>query len=110
MGHSMGAKAAMVVALRSPSLIANLIPIDNSPVDAALKSDFGQYVLGMRKIEEANVTKQSEADQILQQYEEVRISTSLSLPPYETKQDRSGGIMVNNKGIKHAQLNKDILQ
>jgi len=70
-GHSMGAKAAMVVALRSPSLVANLIPIDNSPVDAALKSDFGQYVLGMHKIEQAKVTKQSEADEILKQYEEV---------------------------------------
>jgi len=72
MGHSMGAKAVMVVALRSPSLVANLIPIDNSPVDAALKSDFGQYVSAMHKIEQAKVTKQSEADEILKQYEEVR--------------------------------------
>ena len=71
-GHSMGAKACMVVALRSPSLVANLIPIDNAPVDAALKSDFGKYVKGMQKIEQAKVTKQSEADAILTEYEEVR--------------------------------------
>jgi pimeloyl-ACP methyl ester carboxylesterase len=55
----------MTLALRSPSLIANIIPVDNAPVDAALKSDFGTYVKGMRKIEEARVTKQSEADDIL---------------------------------------------
>ncbi|KAF2086893.1 mitochondrial hydrolase [Saccharata proteae CBS 121410] len=67
-GHSMGAKTAMVVALRSPSLVSCVIPVDNAPVDAALKSDFAQYVQGMRKIEDANVKKQSEADAILQPF------------------------------------------
>jgi pimeloyl-ACP methyl ester carboxylesterase len=67
----MGAKASMVVALRSPQLIANLIPVDNAPVDAALKSDFGQYVKGMKKVEEARCKKQSEADAIFREYEEV---------------------------------------
>lgn len=67
----MGAKAAMVVALRRPELVANLIPVDNAPVDAALKSDFGKYVQGMRKVEEAKISKQSEADDILKDYEEV---------------------------------------
>lgn len=70
-GHSMGAKASMVVALRSPQLVANLIPVDNAPVDAALKSDFGQYVKGMKKVEEAKVKKQSEADAIFKEYEDV---------------------------------------
>lgn len=69
----MGAKAAMVVALRRPELVANLIPVDNAPVDAALKSDFGKYVQGMRKVEEAKISKQSEADEILKDYEEVRL-------------------------------------
>jgi len=75
-GHSMGAKACMVVALRSPSLVANLIPIDNAPVDAALKSDFGKYVKGMQKVEQAKVTKQSEADAILAEYEQVLSSAA----------------------------------
>lgn len=66
----MGAKTAMVVALRQRVPIANLIPVDNAPVDAALKSDFGKYVQGMRRIEDAGVKKQSEADAILQDYEE----------------------------------------
>lgn len=59
----------MAVALRGKQQIANLISVDNAPVDAALKSDFAKYVQGMRKIEESNVKKQSEADAILAQYE-----------------------------------------
>ena len=68
-GHSMGAKAAMVVALRKQFPISNLIPVDNAPVDAALKSDFAKYVQGMRKVSDARVTKQSEADKILAEFE-----------------------------------------
>lgn len=64
-----GAKTAMVVALRAKTKIANLISVDNAPVDAALKSDFAKYVQGMRKIEDSRVTKQSEADAILAEYE-----------------------------------------
>lgn len=69
-GHSMGAKTAMMVALRGNVPIANLIPVDNAPVDAALKSDFGKYLQGMRRIEASGCTKQSDADAILQEYEE----------------------------------------
>ncbi|KAL9636107.1 MAG: hypothetical protein Q9164_003033 [Protoblastenia rupestris] len=50
-GHSMGAKVAMTVALRSPSLLRALIPVDNSPINANLNSDFYKYVQGMREIE-----------------------------------------------------------
>ncbi|CAC9895318.1 unnamed protein product [Aureobasidium pullulans] len=59
----------MAVALRGKVSIASLIPVDNAPVDAALKSDFGKYVQGMRKIADANVQKQSEADAILAEFE-----------------------------------------
>ncbi|KAK4501824.1 hypothetical protein PRZ48_007633 [Zasmidium cellare] len=69
-GHSMGAKAVMAVALRKQVKIGNLIPVDNAPVDAALKSDFGKYCVGMRKIEEAGVKSLKEADKILEDYEE----------------------------------------
>ncbi|ORY72041.1 Alpha/Beta hydrolase protein [Pseudomassariella vexata] len=68
-GHSMGAKTAMTLALTEPSLIANLVSVDNAPVDAALGTDFAKYVHGMRKIDESDVTKQTEADKILQEYE-----------------------------------------
>ncbi|KAJ5542419.1 hypothetical protein N7535_004839 [Penicillium sp. DV-2018c] len=69
-GHSMGAKAAMAVALRSPETVSALIPVDNAPVNAALASDFPKYVRGMQKIEAEKVTKQSDADKILADYEE----------------------------------------
>lgn len=61
----------MTVALDSPNLVSALIPVDNAPVNAALKSDFGKYVQGMQQIEAEKVTKQSDADKILQGYEEV---------------------------------------
>jgi len=69
-GHSMGAKVAMTVALQSPEIIQNIVSVDNAPIDAALQSNFGKYVQGMRKIEEANVTSQKLADEILAEYEE----------------------------------------
>ena len=71
---SRGAKVAMVLALRSPPSYSGLVPVDNSPVDAALKSDFDTYVQGMREVEEKNTNtttplKQSDADAILTKYE-----------------------------------------
>lgn len=59
----------MAVALRGKVPISSLIPVDNAPVDAALKSDFGKYIQGMRKIADANIQKQSEADAILAEFE-----------------------------------------
>ena len=70
-GHSMGAKVAMTLALRLPHNYSALIPVDNAPIDAALKSDFGKYVQGMKEVEDTkpSITKQSDADKILQKYE-----------------------------------------
>ncbi len=61
----------MAVALHSPDVVGNLISVDNAPIDAALKSDFGKYIRGMEKVENAKVQKQSDADEILKQFEEV---------------------------------------
>ncbi|KAK5166145.1 uncharacterized protein LTR77_008406 [Saxophila tyrrhenica] len=69
-GHSMGAKTVMTLALRNRVPIANLIPIDNAPVDAALHRDFIKYTQGMRKIDETTIHRQSDADAILKDYEE----------------------------------------
>ncbi|KAL1867225.1 hypothetical protein Plec18167_008766 [Paecilomyces lecythidis] len=60
----------MTVALRSPTLVSALVPVDNSPVKAPLGSDFRKYVNGMLEIEAAKVTKQSEADKILAPHEQ----------------------------------------
>ncbi|KAJ5946942.1 Alpha/beta hydrolase fold-1 [Penicillium verhagenii] len=69
-GHSMGAKAAMTVALQSPGSVSALIPVDNAPLNAALKSDFPKYVRGMQHVEREKLQKQSDADKILEDYEE----------------------------------------
>lgn len=66
----------MAVALRSPERVSALIPVDNAPVNAALKSDFPKYVRGMQKVEAEKVSKQSDANKILEDYEEVRLSLS----------------------------------
>ncbi len=61
----------MALALKSPEIINDIVSVDNAPLDAALLSNFGQYIQGMRKIEEARVSRQAEADKILKDYEEV---------------------------------------
>lgn len=61
----------MAVALHNPHVVGNLISVDNAPIDAALKNDFGNYMQGMKKIEDAKVQKLSDADKILKQFEEV---------------------------------------
>ncbi|OTB16923.1 hypothetical protein K445DRAFT_316445 [Daldinia sp. EC12] len=68
-GHSMGAKTAMTLSLKEPSLIHDIVSVDNAPVDAMLGTSFAHYIQGMRRIEEAGVTRQAEADKILQEYE-----------------------------------------
>lgn len=62
----------MAVALRYPKRISNIVSVDNAPVDAALLSSFGKYIQGMRKVDQAGVTSMTAADEILQEYEEVR--------------------------------------
>ena len=62
----------MTVALRSPGDVSRLIAVDNAPLDASLGSKFAHYIRGMKKIEDAGVARQAEADNILKEYEEVR--------------------------------------
>ena len=61
----------MTVALRSPTVVRALIPVDNAPVDAVLESNFSKYIQGMREIEEKHVTRQPQADEVLKSYEDV---------------------------------------
>ena len=56
----------MTLALRSPELVANIVSVDNAPADKVLGRGFAEYVRGMKRIQEANVTRQAEADKILE--------------------------------------------
>ncbi|EPE09681.1 abhydrolase domain-containing protein [Ophiostoma piceae UAMH 11346] len=68
-GHSMGAKTAMTLALSEPDLVADIVAVDNAPVDAAIGSDFAKYVRGMKQIDRTHITRQAEADKLLQPFE-----------------------------------------
>ena len=65
----------MTVALKSPKLAKALVSVDNAPVDANLKSNFHQYVRGLREVEERRVRRQADADEILASYEKVSRSS-----------------------------------
>lgn len=51
-GHLMGAKVAMLVALRRPDLVERLIVIDNSPKAQALDPQFTRDLLAMCSVED----------------------------------------------------------
>ncbi|KAK2865460.1 hypothetical protein FQN49_003543 [Arthroderma sp. PD_2] len=72
-GHSMGAKTALTLALRSPSLISSVIAIDNGPIILPLTDDFPRYIKAMRHIQSqsssAPITSLAQADSLLSQYE-----------------------------------------
>lgn len=74
-----GAKTAMALALGQPGLVQDVIAVDNAPVDAVLSTDFAKYVRGMKKVEDANVSSQKEADRIFAEFEEVGVF--FPLPP-----------------------------
>ncbi|KAK1760741.1 Alpha/Beta hydrolase protein [Echria macrotheca] len=69
-GHSMGAKTAMTLALDKPDLVANIVAVDNAPISANLESNFARYIQGMKKVDRSDTTKLSHADEILEEYEE----------------------------------------
>jgi pimeloyl-ACP methyl ester carboxylesterase len=64
----MGAKTVMTMALRNPDCCANIIPVDNAPVDAALSGDFPKYAEGMLHVEKAQPKSQKEADKLMEPY------------------------------------------
>jgi len=62
LGHSMGGKAAMALALARPDLLAGLIVADIAPVAYAHADAHARLVRGMRGIDLSGVTRRSEAD------------------------------------------------
>ena len=68
-GHSMGGKVAMLVALTRPELVERLCVVDVSPVDYPRRSSFVSYVAGMRSLGLQDLPDRATADAALQPYE-----------------------------------------
>ncbi|ORX60702.1 alpha/beta-hydrolase [Hesseltinella vesiculosa] len=69
MGHSMGGKAVLRAALEQPDRISKVISVDMPPVPLTLSKGFRTYIQGMNEVDQAQCTKQSQADEILKKYE-----------------------------------------
>jgi pimeloyl-ACP methyl ester carboxylesterase len=70
-GHSMGAKTAMAVALRSNELVDMMISVDNAPVNLQPSSKFIEYVRVMQTLENnPEVTTSKEANIRFKAFEE----------------------------------------
>jgi len=64
-GHSMGGKAAMVLALRHPELVERLCVVDVSPVDYQARSEFAGYLAAMRSLDLGTLEHRRDADAAL---------------------------------------------
>ena len=67
-GHSMGGKVAMALALLHPEVVERLCVVDVSPVPTSGVSAFAAYVAGMRSLDLERLPDRASADAHLQPY------------------------------------------
>ncbi|WP_151082833.1 alpha/beta fold hydrolase [Nocardioides cynanchi] len=65
-GHSLGGKVAMVLALRHPELVERLCVVDVSPVTYDHLTEFEGYVAAMRGLDLSSLTQRGDADAALE--------------------------------------------
>ena len=66
-GHSMGGKIAMCLALRHPALVERLVVVDVSPATYASGREFVGYTSTMRGLDLADLERRSDADEALRE-------------------------------------------
>jgi len=64
-GHSLGGKVAMVLALRHPDLVERLCVVDIAPVDYGQLTEFSGYIEAMRDLDLAALTQRADAEAAL---------------------------------------------
>ncbi len=64
-GHSLGGKVAMVLALRHPDLVERLCVVDVSPVAYDRLSQFESYIAAMRGLDLGSLSRRDDADAAL---------------------------------------------
>jgi len=64
-GHSMGGKVAMVLALRHPELVKGLVVVDIAPDDSSHGYGFGHIVHALRDLELDEVASRTQASEII---------------------------------------------
>jgi pimeloyl-ACP methyl ester carboxylesterase len=64
-GHSMGGKASMVLALRHPELVERLCVVDVSPVAYRSGSEFSGYIAAMQALDLGRLERRADADEAL---------------------------------------------
>jgi pimeloyl-ACP methyl ester carboxylesterase len=66
-GHSMGGKVAMVLALRHRELVERLCVVDVSPVGYGLGKEFAGYISAMQRLDLASLAQRSDAEAALEE-------------------------------------------
>jgi len=67
LGHSMGGKTAMLLALTRPALVRQLVVVDIAPVNyrGGAQQAYGGYIAAMRALDVAHLRRRAEADAAL---------------------------------------------